>query len=156
MPSSFQPAWALMAARHGALSVDHLEHLDDDGIAAMAASGTVAALLPGAFYFTREENCRRSRACGRAGADRDCHHCNPGTSPLTSAADDEHGSDAVPPDGGMSRRGDAPCRAGIGRNDIGALVPGKWADLAIWDVTRPPNLSIASEGGLHARHWRGR
>lgn len=54
---------AALAARHKALSADHLEHLDDAGIAAMAQAGTVAVLLPGAFYFLRESNCRRSRNC---------------------------------------------------------------------------------------------
>ena len=75
---------AAMAARHGALSADHLEYLDDAGIAAMAHAGTVAVLLPGAFYFTRETRLPPIDAL--RGADVPiavATDCNPGTSPLT-------------------------------------------------------------------------
>ena len=56
---------AALAARHGALSADHLEYLDADGIAAMARAGTVATLLPGAFYFVRETKPPPVEACAR-------------------------------------------------------------------------------------------
>ena len=74
-----------LAARHGALSADHLEYLDDAGIAAMTASGTVATLLPGAYYFMRESMLppvAKLRAAGVPIAL--ATDCNPGTSPLTS------------------------------------------------------------------------
>jgi imidazolonepropionase len=56
---------AALAARHGALSADHLEHCDAAGIAAMARAGTVATLLPGAYYFVRETRLPRSPPCAR-------------------------------------------------------------------------------------------
>ncbi|EGD58264.1 imidazolonepropionase [Novosphingobium nitrogenifigens DSM 19370] len=151
---------AAMAARHGALSVDHLEHLDDDGIAAMAASGTVAALLPGAFYFTREEKLPPVAGLRAAGVPiAIATDCNPGTSPMTSLLLTMNMAAT------LFRLTVAECLAGVtlhaaralGRNDIGALVPGKWADLAIWDVTAPAELVYRIGGRpLHARHWRGR
>jgi imidazolonepropionase len=75
---------AALAARYGALSADHLEHLDAAGVAAMASAGTVATLLPGAFYFTREKvlppvDLLRAGVPIALATD-----CNPGTSPLTS------------------------------------------------------------------------
>src|SRR3546814_1286457 len=76
---------AALAARYGALSADHLEHLDAAGIAAMATAGTVAVLLPGAFYFMRDTHVppvERLRAAGVPIAL--ATDCNPGTSPLTS------------------------------------------------------------------------
>src|SRR5205085_195060 len=76
---------AELAARFGALSADHLEYLDDEGIAAMAASGTVATLLPGAFYFMRETQLPPIAALRAAGVPIAlATDCNPGTSPLTS------------------------------------------------------------------------
>ncbi len=56
-----------MAAAMGALSVDHIEYLDDEGVAAIAASGTVAVLLPGAFYYLRETQARPLRLCAAPG-----------------------------------------------------------------------------------------
>src|SRR6185312_3196607 len=76
---------AALAARHGALSADHLEYLDDEGIAAMSKAGTVAVLLPGAFYYLRETKAPPIDAL-RAGGVRMAvaTDCNPGTSPMTS------------------------------------------------------------------------
>jgi imidazolonepropionase len=68
-----------------ALSADHLEYLDDAGIAAMAANGTVAVLLPGAFYFLREKQLPPIEAMRQAGVRMAvASDCNPGTSPMTS------------------------------------------------------------------------
>src|SRR5258706_2707610 len=76
---------AALAARFGALSADHLEHLDDAGIAAMAKAGTVATLLPGAYYFTRETKMPPIAGLRAAGVPIAlATDCNPGTSPLTS------------------------------------------------------------------------
>ena len=58
---------AILAARYGALSADHLEYLGEDGVAAMANTGTVAVLLPGAFYFLRETRLPPIEALRRAG-----------------------------------------------------------------------------------------
>src|SRR5690606_25165087 len=76
---------AALAASYGALSADHVEYTDEEGAAAMAAAGTVAVLLPGAFYFIRETkkppvDLFRKRGMHLALAT----DCNPGTSPLTS------------------------------------------------------------------------
>ena len=76
---------AALAARHGAVSADHLEHTDEAGVMAMANAGTVAVLLPGAFYFLRETKLppidllRKHQVPIAIATD-----CNPGTSPLTS------------------------------------------------------------------------
>ena len=76
---------AVLAARYGALSADHLEYVSEEGVKAMAASGTVAVLLPGAFYFLRETRLppidllRRHTVPIALSTD-----CNPGSSPTTS------------------------------------------------------------------------
>ena len=84
---------AELAASLGALSADHIEHLDDAGIAAMAAAGTVAVLLPGAFYFTRDTTLPPIAALRAAGVPLAlATDSNPGTSPLTSPLGDEPGA----------------------------------------------------------------
>ena len=76
---------AALAARFGALSADHLEYADEDGVAAMAAAGTVAVLLPGAFYFIREQQSPPVDLMRRHGVPIAlATDSNPGTSPLTS------------------------------------------------------------------------
>jgi imidazolonepropionase len=150
---------AALAARFGALSADHLEHLDDDGIAAMAASGTVATLLPGAYYFTRETTLPPVAALRAAGVPIAlATDCNPGTSPLTSLLL------AMNMGATLFRLTVAECLAAVtihaaralGRTDVGALLPGHWADLAVWDVAQPAELVYRIGGQpLHARFWRG-
>ena len=87
---------ARLAAEHGALSADHLEYADEEGVAAMARADTVAVLLPGAFYFLRERQLppvdalRRNHVPIAVATDS-----NPGTSPITSLPGHEHGRDAV-------------------------------------------------------------
>ncbi len=136
---------AALAARHGALSSDHLEHLDDAGVAAMAASGTVAVLLPGAFYFLRETKLPpvgKLRAAGVAMAV--ATDCNPGTSPLTSplmAMNMACTLFRLTPEealAGMTREG---ARALGLLDEIGTLEVGKATDLAVWDVRSPAELS---------------
>ncbi len=76
---------SLLAARHGALSVDHFEYANEEDVAAIAASGTVAVLLPGAFYMLRETQLPPLAALRAAGVPIAlATDCNPGTSPLTS------------------------------------------------------------------------
>ena len=152
---------AALAARYGALSADHLEYTDEAGVAAMAQAGTVAVLLPGAFYFLRETQAAAGR-CSSAGTSVPiaiATDCNPGTSPLTSLLlDHEHGGDAVPPDrrGGLAGVTREAARA-LGRLDeIGTLEAGKCCDLAIWDIERPAELVYRiGFNPLHARVWRG-
>lgn len=135
---------AALAARYGALSADHLEHLDDAGIAAMAAAGTVAVLLPGAYYFTRETlppPVAKLRAAGVPMAL--ATDCNPGTSPLTSLLL------AMNMGATLFRLTVDECLAGVTReaaralgmtDRVGTLEAGKLCDLAIWDIERPAEL----------------
>ena len=76
---------AALAAKYGALSADHLEYLDEAGILAMAKSGTVAVVLPGAFYTLRETQLPPLNSLRKAGVPISiATDCNPGSSPLTS------------------------------------------------------------------------
>jgi imidazolonepropionase len=149
-----------LAAHYGALSADHLEYLDDDGIDAMAAAGTVATLLPGAYYFVRETRqppIAKLRAAAVTIAL--ATDCNPGTSPLTSlllvmnmAATLFHMTvdECLT---GVTRN--AALALGLG-HDIGTLEVGKSCDLAIWDIERPAELVYRMGfNPLHARIWRG-
>ncbi len=152
---------AALAAEFGALSADHLEYLDTDGVAALARAGVVATLLPGAFYFTRETrippvDALRAHNVPIALAT----DCNPGTSPMTSIL-------LVMNMAATLFRMTVPeCLAGVTReaaralgklHEIGTLEAGKRCDLAIWNVETPAEL-VAAIGAnpLHARVWRGR
>ncbi len=135
---------ATLAARYGALSADHLEHASEDGAAAMARAGTVAVLLPGACYFLRETHRPPVDAFRRHGTRLAvATDYNPGTSPLTSLLM------AANMAATLFRLTVDECLAGITREaaralgllgETGTLEPGKWADLAIWDVERPAEL----------------
>jgi imidazolonepropionase len=151
---------AKLAAEHRALSADHLEYTDDDGVAAMARAGTVAVLLPGAFYVLRERQLPPVASFRRQGVPiAIATDSNPGTSPITSllmilnmAATlfrltvDE----AI---AGVTREA---ARALGKLHDIGTLERGKWCDLAIWDVERPAELVYRiGFNPLHRRVRRG-
>lgn len=146
---------AAIAARHAALSADHLEHLDDAGVAAMAAAGTVAVLLPGAYYFMRDTHKPPVEALRAAGVPiAIATDCNPGTSPLTSPLL------AMNMGATLFRLTVEECLAGVtrnaaralGLNDVGTLEPGKACDLAIWDIERPAELVYRiGFNPLHAR-----
>ncbi|MDE1917190.1 MAG: imidazolonepropionase [Sphingomonadales bacterium] len=151
---------AALAARHGALSADHLEHLDEAGIAAMASHGTVASLLPGAFYFCRETKLPPVDGLRAAGVPIAlATDCNPGTSPLTSLLLTMNMGAT------LFRLTVAECLLGVTRNAaralglatrIGTLEPGKACDLAIWDIERPADLVYRMGfNPLHARIWSG-
>ncbi|MGD9815495.1 MAG: amidohydrolase family protein [Hyphomonadaceae bacterium] len=136
---------AALAARHKALSADHLEYLDDAGVAAMAANGTVAVLLPGAFYFLRETQLPPIEALRKAGVPMAvASDCNPGTSPMTSplaALNMACTLFRLTPEealAGITREG---ARALGLLDEVGTLEMGKAADLAIWDVNHPAELS---------------
>ena len=147
---------AAIAARHAALSADHLEHLDDAGVAAMAAAGTVAVLLPGAFYFMRETKLPPIASLRAASVPIAlATDCNPGTSPLTSPLL------AMNMGATLFRLTVEECLAGMTRNaaralglqdEIGTLETGKVCDLAIWDIERPAELVYRiGFNPLHAR-----
>ena len=151
---------AALAAAHGALSADHLEHLDQAGVDALAGSGTVAVLLPGAFYFVRETQLPPIAALRTRGVPMAlATDSNPGTSPLTSILL------VLNMAATLFRLSVAECLIGVTRSaaqalglssSIGTLEPGKWCDLAIWDVVRPAELVYrVGYNPLHARVWRG-
>lgn len=152
---------ASLAAEFSALSADHLEHTDGAGIAAMAKAGTVAVLLPGAFYFLRETakppvELFRARRVNMALAT----DCNPGTSPLTSLLL------AMNMGATLFRMTVAECLAAVTREgaralgvlaETGTIEAGKWCDLAIWDIERPAELVYRMGfNPLHGRVRRGR
>ncbi|WP_449466891.1 imidazolonepropionase [Stenotrophomonas humi] len=151
---------AELAARHGALSADHIEHLDDAGIAAMRAAGTVAVLLPGAYYFTRETVLPPIQKLRDAGVPIAlATDSNPGTSPLTSPLLTMNMGAT------LFRLTVDECIAGftreaaraLGRSDrLGRLAAGMECDLAIWDIEAPADLVYRiGFNPLHARVWRG-
>ncbi|MBX3484685.1 imidazolonepropionase [Phenylobacterium sp.] len=152
---------AELAASFGALSADHLEHLDDAGVAAMARAGTVATLLPGAYYFTRETRLPPVEALRAAGVPMAlATDCNPGTSPLTSILLTMNMGAT------LFRLTVEECLAGVTREaaralgmaaEVGTLEAGKRCDLAIWDIERPAELVYRMGfNPLHARIRRGR
>ncbi|WP_425462498.1 imidazolonepropionase [Martelella lutilitoris] len=135
---------AEMAASFGALSADHLEYLDAAGAKAMAEAGSVAVLLPGAFYTLKEKQLPPVAALREAGAKIAlATDCNPGTSPLTSLL--------LTMNMGATLFGltVSECLAGVTRNaavalglseETGTLEAGKAADIAIWDIDAPAEL----------------
>ena len=151
---------ARLAAEHGALSADHLEYTDEDGAAAMARAGTVAVLLPGAFYVLREKQLPPVDAFRKHNVPLAlATDSNPGTSPVTSLLLTMNMAAT------LFRLTVDECLAGVtrnaaralGRSDIGTLEPGKWCDLAIWDIERPAELVYRiGFNPLHARVRRGR
>src|SRR4051812_14631282 len=151
---------AELAARYGALSADHLEYTDEAGAAAMAKAGTVATILPGAYYFIRETRkppigLFRQHGVKMAVATDN----NPGTSPLTSLLLTMNMAATL---FGLTVE---ECLAGTTREaaralgllgKTGTLEAGKSADLAIWDIERPAELVYRMGfNPLHARIWRG-
>lgn len=135
---------AALAAEAGALSADHLEYTSEAGVAALARAGTVAVLLPGAWYTLRESRrppvaALRDRAVSIAVAT----DCNPGTSPATSLPLMMNMActlfDLAPAEAlaGVTR-----CAArALGLADRGVLAEGLRADIALWDIDEPAELA---------------
>jgi len=140
---------AVMAARMGALSCDHLEYLDDAGVRAMASAGCVAVLVPGAWYYLRETQKPPVDALRSAGVPMavSTDH-NPGTSPMLSILAAMNMSCVLfglsPEEalGGASRN----AALALGLTDRGTVEAGKLADLAVWDVDSPAELSYTLGG----------
>ena len=152
---------AALAARHGALSADHLEYTDAEGVAALAAAGTVAVLLPGAFHFLRERQRPPVELLRRAGVPMAvATDCNPGTSPMASILT---AMNFAALEFGLStaeclRGATAAAARALGLlESTGTIEPGKWCDLAIWNVAEPAEL-VQGIGmrPLHLRLWHGR
>jgi imidazolonepropionase len=152
---------ARLAAKYAALSADHLEHTDEAGAEALARAGTVAVLLPGAFYFLREKTQPPVALLRRHGvALAVATDSNPGTSPLTSLLL------ALNMAATQFRLTVEECLLGVTREasravgmerDIGTLEAGKFADFAVWNIDSPAEL-VYRMGftPLHSRIWRGR
>ncbi len=152
---------AALAARYGALSADHLEYLGADGIDAMAGAGTVAVLLPGAFYALREiqlppvDGLRDAKVPIAIATD-----CNPGSSPLVSpllAMNMACTLFRLTPEealAGLTRN--AAMALGLGKG-AGTIAPGAPANLSVWDVSSPAALAyMIGHRPLHARIHGGR
>ncbi|MEP4420824.1 MAG: imidazolonepropionase, partial [Nitratireductor sp.] len=136
---------AKLAASYGALSADHLEYLGQDGVAAMAKAGSVAVLLPGAFYFLRETERPPVAALRAAGVPiAVATDCNPGSSPMTSLLLAVNMACTLfrltPEEALAGATREAALALGLG-DEIGTLEPGKRAELAIWDVEHPAELA---------------
>ena len=138
---------AALAARHGALSADHLEYSNEEGIRALQQAGTVAVLLPGAFYFLREtrlppiEALRRNRVPVALATDN-----NPGSSPLSSpllAMNLACTLFRFTPEEALAGFTIHGARALGMQASHGTLEKGKAADLALWDVESPAELAYA-------------
>ena len=151
---------AALAARHGALSADHLEYLDEDGVRAMAVAGTVAVILPGAFYTLRETQSPpiallRTHGVPMAVAT----DCNPGSSPMTSltlAMNMACTLFRMTPQEVLLGTTAHAARA-LGLTDRGRIAAGQRADLAVWDATHPAELSYRMGATrLHSRIIGGR
>ncbi|QQA44224.1 imidazolonepropionase [Pelagovum pacificum] len=148
-----------LAAKHKALSVDHFEYAAEDEVAAIAASGTVAVLLPGAFYFLRETRLPPVAALRDAGVPMAlATDCNPGTSPVSSLLLTMN-MGAV-----LFRMTVAECLAGVtvnaaralGLTDAGQIAPGMSADFAIWNAGTVAQLvGRAGLNPLHIRVYKG-
>ncbi|WP_011582299.1 MULTISPECIES: imidazolonepropionase [Chelativorans] len=152
---------AKLAASYGALSADHLEYLDEDGARAMAAAGTVAVLLPGAFYAINEKQKPPVEALRQAGVHiAIATDSNPGTSPLTSLLLTMNMSAT------LFRLTVEECIAGATREgaralgllaETGTIEAGKSADLAIWNIESPAELVYRiGFNPLHAHIFKGR
>lgn len=137
---------AELAARYGALSCDHLEWLGEQGAAAMAAAGSVAVLLPGAFYFLRETRLPPVALLREHGvAMAISTDCNPGSSPCTSLLLMLNMACTLfrltPEEAlaGVTRH----AAKALGLADRGVIAPGKRADFVLWDVAHPAQLACA-------------
>ena len=150
---------AKLAASYGALSADHIEYLDEDGVAAMAAANTTAVILPGAFYTLRETQAppidllRQYNVPMALATDS-----NPGSSPLTSLLLTMNMACT------LFRMTPEEALAGVTRNaakalglsDCGTIAFGQQADLAVWDVSHPAELAYRiGFNPLHKRIFQG-
>ncbi|SPR98054.1 imidazolonepropionase [Cupriavidus taiwanensis] len=155
---------AALAARHRALSADHLEHLDEAGVAAMAEAGTVAVLLPGAYYFLRDTNLPPIALLRQYGVPMaiSTDH-NPGTSPVTSLLLMMNMACTLfrltVPEALAGVTGHA-ARALGAADRHGRLAAGRVADFALWRIDSPAELAywfgrnpvatVVRQGRVHA------
>ncbi|MBJ7446127.1 MAG: imidazolonepropionase [Brevundimonas sp.] len=151
---------AELAARHAALSADHVEHTTEVGVRAMAEAGVVAVLLPGAYLMLREttpppiELLRRYEVEMAVATD-----CNPGTSPvasMTAALNLACVQFRLTPEEALAGATRIAAKALALKGDIGTIEAGKTADLAVWDIERPAELCYwLGKPMLHRRYVAG-
>jgi len=151
---------AAFAARHGALSADHLEYLSPEGIAAMKAAGTTAVILPGAFYTLRETQMPPIAALRNAGVPMAvATDLNPGSSPLASltlAMNMACTLFRMTPEEALLGTTAHAAKA-LGLPDRGRIAPGLRADLCLWDADHPAELAYRiGATALHHRIFGGR
>ena len=146
---------AIMAASYGALSADHIEYLDAEGVAAMADAGTVAVILPGAFYTLRETRKPPIDLLREAGVPiAIATDCNPGSSPLTSLLLTLNMACTLfrlTPEEALAGVTRIAAQA-LGLNDRGVLATDLRADIAIWDIAHPAELAYRI--GFNPLHHR--
>ena len=144
---------ATLAADFGAISADHLEYTDAAGVAALARAGTTAVLLPGAYYYLRQDQRPPVDALRRSGVPMAiATDCNPGTSPCTSILTIANMACTLfrlTPEEALAGITANAARA-LAMDDVGTLEPGRRADFAIWDLEDPAQLS-AQIGGSRPR-----
>ncbi|HQU68852.1 MAG TPA: imidazolonepropionase [Albidovulum sp.] len=151
---------AALTARHGGLSADHLEYMTEEDARAMAAAGTVAVLLPGAFYMLRETKVPPVAALRAAGCDIAVStDANPGTSPMTSlllAMNMAAVLFGLTVDECLKGTTANAAKALGLQAETGRIMPGLAADLAIWNAEGPAELvNPMGFNPLHARYFKG-
>lgn len=150
---------AVLAAGMGALSCDHVEYIGPDGVQAMAAAGTVAVILPGAFYTLREPQAPPIAAFRAAGVPMAvASDFNPGSSPIASLPLSMNMACTLfrmTPLEALQGTTRHAARA-LGLTDRGIIAPDQLADLCLWDATHPAELSYRiGATPLHARIFGG-
>jgi len=150
---------ARLAASYGALSADHIEYLDESGVIAMAEAGSVAVLLPGAFYTLRETQAPPIDLLRRHGVPMAlATDINPGSSPLNSLLLTLNMGCTLfrlTPEEALRGATQHAARA-LGLADCGMIRPGLRADLAVWDIKHPAELAYRiGFNPLHSRIFGG-
>ncbi|MEM5541928.1 imidazolonepropionase [Sulfitobacter sp. AS92] len=150
---------AKLAAQYGALSVDHIEYLDQDGVIALAKAGTTAVILPGAFYTLRETQAPPIDLLRKHGVPMAlATDINPGSSPLNSLLLTLNMGCTLfrmTPEEALRGVTQNAARA-LGLDDMGTIAAGMRADLAVWDIKHPAELAYRiGFNPLHSRIFSG-
>lgn len=151
---------AALAAKYNALSADHVEHTTEAGVRAMAQAGVVAVLLPGAYLMLRETTPPPIALFRQHGVEMAvATDCNPGTSPvasMTAALNLACVQFRLTPEEALAGATRIAAKALGVAAEVGTVEPGKVADLAVWDITRPAELCYwLGKPLLHARYVSG-